>query len=98
MELIIEFILELILEGSIELLPNKKIPKWIRYLLAAIIILLSLAVIGLFFFVGITAMKEKTLFGIIFIAIGIFMLVGCITNFIEVKNKMNNNLGDKDEE
>ena len=99
MEFIIECILELLLEGSIEVLPNKKISKWIRYPLAIFVILFFLVAIGLFFLVGILAMKDDALpFGIIFIAIGIVLLVGYIHNFIEVKNKMNNNLGDKDEE
>ena len=39
MEFIIECILELLLEGSIEVLPNKKISKWIRYPLAIFVIL-----------------------------------------------------------
>lgn len=96
MEIIIELVLELLLEGSIEVLPNKKISKWIRYPLAIFVILFFLVAIGLFFLVGILAIKEEALvLGIIFIATGIVLLLGYIEKFIKVKNKMK---GDNNEE
>lgn len=36
-----EFILELVVEGSIEISKNKKINKWIRYPLIALIIIFN---------------------------------------------------------
>ena len=49
MDLLIEIILELILEGSIEISSNRKVPKWIRYPLILILtILFSIIIVGIF--------------------------------------------------
>ena len=37
MEYVIEFILELLVDGTIEILPNKKVSKWIRYPLGILV-------------------------------------------------------------
>ena len=52
MDLLIEIILELILEGSIEISSNKKVPKWIRYPLIFIITALFLTIIIGILFLG----------------------------------------------
>lgn len=90
MELIIEFILELLFEGTIELLPNKKVPGWIRYPLACLVMLLFVGVIAFFFLCGISAFKENILFGIFFIVIGIVMLIGVINKFVKIKSDIRN--------
>lgn len=81
MELLFEIILELIFEGSIEVSKSSKVPKYIRYPLIAIIFLFFIAVIGLIFFVGISALKENILGGIIIILIGLFVLIISIIGF-----------------
>ena len=53
MESIIEIILELILEGGIEASKSSKIPKPVRYLITAIIVLLFITFIGFIFWVGV---------------------------------------------
>jgi len=90
MELIIEFVLELLIEGTIELLPNKKVPGWIRYPLAFLVMLLFVGVIALFFLCGISAFKENILLRIFFIVIGIIMLIGAIKKFNKIKNDIRN--------
>ena len=90
MEYLIEFLLDLIIEGSIELLPNEKIPKWIRCILAFIIILFFLTItIGLIV-IGTMVLKESILGGIFIIIVGVILLICSIVKFIKVKNKMNN--------
>ena len=81
MEFIFEFILELVLEGSIEVIKSSKIPKYIRYPLIVILALFFIAVIGLIFLVGILSFKENILLGILLIAIGLFMLAACVVKF-----------------
>ena len=81
MEDIIEFILELILEGGIEASKNKKIPKFIRYPLILITILFFIAIIGLIFFVGIMLLKDSIIGGIFIISIGVFMFIDTIIRF-----------------
>lgn len=81
MEYIIEFILELVFESSVEISKSKKVPKYIRYPLIIIIALFFIAVIDLIFLVGILSLKENTLLGIFFIVAGIIMLLSSIIKF-----------------
>lgn len=81
MEYLIEFILELVFEGSIEASKNNKIPKYIRYPLIAIIILFFIAVIAIIFLAGFLSLKENIIVGIIFILLGLFILVMSIIKF-----------------
>ncbi len=81
MEYLLEFIFDLIFEVGVEASQNSKIPKYIRYPLIAVIILLFIAVIGLIFFVGAIAFKKNILVGIILIIIGLTMLIMSIIKF-----------------
>lgn len=81
MDDLLEFILELILEGGIELSSNKKVTKWIRYPLIFIISILFLAIIALIFWLGIWIHKESIALSIAFIILSISMLVGGINKF-----------------
>ena len=83
MDDLIEFLIELVLDGSHELLKSKKIPKWIRYLIALIFIGLTIGLMVL----GIILLKETFVGGIIIIGAGLFLLVG-IT--IKIKKYFNN--------
>ena len=84
MEYLLEFILELIFEGSIEISKSSKTPKYIRYPLIVIISLFFISVIGLIFLVGILSLKESVLLGILFISIGIFMFIMGIIKFKKI--------------
>ena len=72
MDDLIEFLIELVLDGSHELLKSKKVPKWIRYLIALIFIGITVGLIVL----GIILLKETIISGIIIIGAGLFLLVG----------------------
>ena len=82
MDNFIEILLDLIVNGSIEMLPNKKVPKWIRTIISLIIISMIMGLI----IVGIVVLKESLLGGILIIIVGVFLLIGII---IKVKNYMN---------
>ncbi len=75
MEFILEFLLELLVEGVTLLVENKKISKWIRYPLWAIIVLLFIFVIGLLFFLGIVLLPKNIGFSILFFLTGILFLI-----------------------
>lgn len=91
MEFICEFIFEILFESSIEVSKSKKVSKYIRYPLIAIISLFFIAVIGLIFFVGIIVLKESVIAGIFFILIGLYMIVASIIKFKKVYlSKINN--------
>lgn len=81
MEYIIEFILELVLEGSIEASRSNKVPKYIRYPLIFLISLFFIAVIGLIVFTGVIVFKDNALLGSLFILIGVLMFVMCVIKF-----------------
>lgn len=87
MEYIIEAILDLILEGSMEISSNKKISKWIRYpLILFIILFYSIVIIGLFI-LGLMILKENILFGFFIIVLSLFMLIGSIVKFKKIYGK-----------
>lgn len=81
MEYIFEFILELILEGSIEASRSRKIPRCIRYMLVAIISLFYIFAVGLIIFAGIVSLKVSIILGIFFILLGLFIFIVCIIKF-----------------
>ncbi len=84
MEYIFEFIMELALEGGIEVSKNSKIPKYIRYPLIGILSLFFIAVIGLVFFTGILSLKENILSGILLILVGLYLLIMSVIRFRKV--------------
>lgn len=91
MEFLIELVLELILEGSMEISSNRKVPKIIRYPLIGLIFLIFLFVFGIILFVALISYKESILFSIFFIIIDIFLVLGFIKKFKELYlNKKNN--------
>ncbi len=81
MEYIFEFILELVLEGGIEVSKSRKIPNYIRYPLIGILSLFFIAVIGLVFWAGILSLKENIPSGILLILVGLFLLIMSVIRF-----------------
>jgi len=81
MEFIIELILELLLEGSIEISSNKKVSKWIRYPLIIFIVTTFLTLILLIFYLGLSLLNDWLLAGIAFLIIGIIMFISAIIKF-----------------
>lgn len=78
MDLLVEFILELILEGSIEIVKIKKIPKFIRYPILGLIILFFSTIIFGLIILGILFLKKNILFGLFIIILGLIFLISSI--------------------
>jgi len=74
MDDLIELLIELLIDGSLELLPNKKIPKWLRVILFLFLIGIILSVIVL----GTLILAESLLVGFIIILSGLILLMGFI--------------------
>lgn len=94
MELLIEFLVELILEGSMEISEDEKMPKWLRYICLTIVTLFfGTVTIGLFI-LGVYVGKENIYAGIFFILIAFILLISGIIKFekkyIEKRNLINN--------
>ena len=83
MDIIIEEILGLVLEGSIEVAKSKKMPKIIRIIFAIFLVLFFSFVLGAIFIAGIFSLKDNLAMGIFCIVLGIFFLVSII---LKVKN------------
>lgn len=85
LDAIVEIILDIILEGAIEAAGSKKVPLPVRVILAGMIILLSLGVVALVFWIGIS--RKSTI--LIFIAAA--MLIGfaylCFSKVRQFKEK-----------
>ena len=78
MELLIEFLVDLILEGSIEISEDEKMPKWFRYICLTIVTIVFAAVtIGLFI-LGIYVGKQNIYLGLFFIIIAFILLISGI--------------------
>lgn len=76
MELLIEFIGELLFEGIFELIKSKTVPKIIRYLLLIITICLYLLLIGFILLVGIKLiLKHNYILGILLISSAVVILM-----------------------
>ena len=93
MDLIIEIILELIFEGTVEISSNKKVPKWIRYPLIAILtLLISTIIIGIFI-LGIHFYQENIIIALFLIIISIIFSVSGISKFkkLYLEKKEDNN-------
>ncbi len=75
MELLFEFLGEILFEGLGEIIKNKKISLWIRIPLFIIISLLYLGIMGLLLFIGIKALKNNFIMGILLIILGLILLV-----------------------
>lgn len=84
MDFVIEFLVELLFEGAVEVSKNKKVSNWIKYPLIALIVLLFSAVILGIFIIGIAARKENVLLSVFFISVSIFLLVASILKFKKI--------------
>ena len=91
MDLILEFIFDLVLESSVEIAKDKKINKWIRYPIAFLLSLFLIAVICTILFVGIVFIFDEEinikLAGILFIVFDIILIISAIR---KIKNEKNN--------
>ncbi len=81
MELIFELILELVLDGSVEVAQDRKFPKYIRYPLIGFLVLCFLAVIGLIIYAGVLVLDENIFVGILLILLGLLLFVMSIIQF-----------------
>lgn len=84
MEILFEFLLELVFEGSVELSSNKKVPKFIRYPLIVLIVLFFLLLIGGMFFVSFAFWSKNILASLLILVISIALLIASIIKFKKV--------------
>lgn len=81
MEFIFEIVLELIGTVACEASKSSRIPRPVRLILAAVIILFYIAVIAVIFFAGVLMLKESIIGSIFLFALGLFILIMSIKKF-----------------
>ena len=82
MDIIFEFIFELIVEGCIEGSKCKKIPKVLRFIMLSIVILFFGTIIGFLFYGGIRGFITNNIAsGIFCTVIAFFMVFACVVYF-----------------
>ncbi len=82
MDYIIELLVELVLEGTYEFSSVRSIPKWLRYPLIAIVLIIIFGTSGLIITTGILCLKEFLIPGILLILFGVFFLLYAIYRYI----------------
>ena len=84
MELLIEAICDLVIEGTIGLSKSKKVPMPIRILCAVFLFLVFAAVIFLIGFIGVSILREKLWGGIAILLFDAFLAALCIFRFMRI--------------
>ncbi len=81
MEFILELIAEIILEGSISISLNEKLPRIVRYpFLIFVIFFFSVVIFGIFL-LGIILIKKNILISILFMLVSLLLFGGAIYKF-----------------
>lgn len=92
MEILIEFLGELLFEGIVELAKDERVPKAIRYPLLALFAVLYGIIIILLIMLAIKAIKVKNMvIGVFFLLCSLLLLILFISFFIKSKNKKTTN-------
>lgn len=89
MDFIIELILEIFLEGSMEIIKIKKIPKYIRYPLIALITIFFTTIIVGMFTIGIMLIKENFYGGLFIMLVSLILIIGAVSKVqaLYIENK-----------
>ena len=81
MDIVLEFFLELIVDGGIEASGNKKLSRWIRYPLIALVVLFFGAVIAMMFYLAFGLSSDEPVASVILSLLGLFFMVGTVLKF-----------------
>lgn len=84
MDFIIELVIELLLEGSIEISSNKKVSKWIRYPLILFIVTMFAGIILLMLYLSFSLLNKNALAAILILIISVFMLISAINKLKKI--------------
>lgn len=84
MDFIIELVIELLLEGSIEISSNKRVSRWIRYPLIVFIVTLFAGIILLMLYLSFSHLNKNALVAILILIISLFLLIAAIIKFKKI--------------
>ena len=91
MDFLFELIFTLLFEGAADIARNKKISKWIRYPVAACLILFIVGILAAVGIAGISIMVDGKIFlGIVVTALDLLLIVSAIIKIMtKIKEKKN---------
>lgn len=78
MEILLELIVEILLEGSMEIGANTKISRWIRYPILLILILFFTFIISVILFFGLYLLRKNIFVAFVIICFDVFLFVSSI--------------------
>lgn len=81
MELIVEFVVELFMEGSISAARNPKISKWIRYPILFLLIIGYIIIVFGIGILGISLMPHHWIIGLFFFTVSIFLFLTSVYQY-----------------
>lgn len=81
MEDLVEFVLDLVLEGGLEMTKNENIPKVVRYIILGIILLLFIFIIGIIYLTAFLILKQSIIGFAFFFLLATFMIVSMVIKF-----------------
>ncbi len=88
LDMLIEILLEIIIEGSLEASESKKVPMPVRILLAAGMVLIFGAVVGMLIWNGVIRKNLLLIIcGVLFLALVILLAANKITRFQKARRK-----------
>ena len=95
MDILIEFIFELIFDSAVEVVKEKRISKWIRIPLAILILLFFISVFVILGIVGVLLITSNEKYslsgGIVVLLLDIVLIVSFIVRMIGAYKKLKNN-------
>ncbi len=93
MDFLFEFMLDLVLDGSIEIIKNNKVPKWIRIILFIFIAVFLAAVIGVMYYFAFYILDKSIIGAVLIFLVATFLFVCIIFKFIKtyISKKIPNN-------
>ncbi len=71
MDTVLELLLDLFLEGGMEVSKSKQVPKYIRYPVLALVIAILVACLGLILLIGIAELRDSAFLGLLLIALAV---------------------------
>ncbi|MFC4805686.1 hypothetical protein [Filifactor villosus] len=94
LEVVMELLLELIFEGSIEFIKTRNLPGFIRYPLIVLVTLLLILITLISMIIGFVIIKDHKVVGIVLLCSGVLLSIFAILKFrnkfkkrIDLKNK-----------
>lgn len=87
MEVILEFLLEILIDGAIEIVSQRKVPVWIRAVLAVLLTIFYVFLFGILTWIGIKNESFLIVMVTVILAVAILVMVVVKSNEIIKRKK-----------